>query len=291
MRDVFISNSSRDFAIAKSICEELEYEDISCWLKPRDIIDESNYNHEIGKGIHESLVVLFLYTEDSNESDLVLRQLRFAFNEKKKIIPIRMSDKPLRKELVPILEDVLWVDFDSEARNFDEILDELEKKLDEDDEMDTWSPVKISTKKLDIKKTAMYTGGLVVAVVIISYFFILSMGGLANYTPEQYIAVYLDIDDSRIRIEVNEDMDVTHLLYFDTSGEILISNLNYRNLTLSNTIYAIVERAINQGLMHDDSVILTNIRASHNVNEEWILQVNNELSNLRFSLGEYEVTY
>ena len=90
--DVFISHSSKDSKLAFQICEYLEKNRIRCWIAPRDVTAGIPYARAIFEGIDGSHVMLLLFSEDSNRSRHVEREVDRAFNKEKIIIPFRISD-------------------------------------------------------------------------------------------------------------------------------------------------------------------------------------------------------
>lgn len=90
--DVFISHSSKDSQLAFQLCEYLEKDGIKCWIAPRDVTAGIPYARAIFEGIDTSQVVLLLFSDASNQSRHVEREIDRAFNKEKIIIPFRVSD-------------------------------------------------------------------------------------------------------------------------------------------------------------------------------------------------------
>jgi hypothetical protein len=120
-KSVFISHSSKDFAIASEICANLESMGVTCWIAPRDIQPGENYGAAILKGLETSSAVIFLMTESSNKSGPVQSEIERAFNYNKVIIPIRLKDIKLSKELEFFVAKAQWIDA---------IVEPLKKRLD-----------------------------------------------------------------------------------------------------------------------------------------------------------------
>ena len=59
--NVFISYSSKNTTIAQEICNELEKNDIKCWIAPRDIPVGAKYSSVITRAIKESIVVVLIF--------------------------------------------------------------------------------------------------------------------------------------------------------------------------------------------------------------------------------------
>jgi TIR domain len=72
---VFISYSSDDSALAKSICTAFEADGIRCWIAPRDIQAGRAYSGQITQAIREASIVLLVLSKSSNHSKNVLREV------------------------------------------------------------------------------------------------------------------------------------------------------------------------------------------------------------------------
>ena len=71
MKNVFISHSSKDKAIADVIVYSLEQEGISVWIAPRDIPGGTDYGASTMRGQRESDVLVLEVSKASNESDFL----------------------------------------------------------------------------------------------------------------------------------------------------------------------------------------------------------------------------
>ena len=124
-REVFICHSSKDQEVAKLICGHLEAKQISCWLAPRDEIAGSTYASQIVDAIDKCVLVILLFSQDSNQSPHVVAEIELARNRQKPILPIRMADVALSQDLEYYIRSVQW--FDACTVSVDERLDELIK--------------------------------------------------------------------------------------------------------------------------------------------------------------------
>ena len=85
--DVFISYSSHDKPIADGICANLEAAGLRCWIAPRDIGPGEDWPTAIAQGISLARVMVLVFSQNSNMSDEVSRELYLAANNKLAIIP------------------------------------------------------------------------------------------------------------------------------------------------------------------------------------------------------------
>ena len=97
--EVFICHSSKDAALAFSICEMLEKDGINCWIAPRNIVGGKLYAEEIMDAIDHSTVVLVVFSEHANLSHHVMSEVNSAFNANKVIIPFRIDDSNMSRAL------------------------------------------------------------------------------------------------------------------------------------------------------------------------------------------------
>ena len=121
VKSVFISHSSKDKAIAEMVVHSLEGQGVSCWIAPRDILPGSNYGSEITKAIRECSVLLLLYSENSNKSDAVYREVQKAFEEKKILVPLRLHDIPPSDNLAFFMSGIQWIDASPIQPDFGEL--------------------------------------------------------------------------------------------------------------------------------------------------------------------------
>jgi hypothetical protein len=85
--DVFISYSSKDKPIADGICARMEADGLRCWIAPRDIGSGEDWPTAIANGIAGSKVMVLVFSQNSNVSEDVSRELYLAANNKVVIIP------------------------------------------------------------------------------------------------------------------------------------------------------------------------------------------------------------
>ncbi len=112
MKKVFISHSSEDFNFAKSLCDSLENQDISCWIAPRDI-PYGEWSEKITIAIENSKIMVFIFSENSNKSKQVLREIKLAIENNVVIIPVRISSEEYNPSLKYFLALYQWDDVDS----------------------------------------------------------------------------------------------------------------------------------------------------------------------------------
>ncbi len=109
-QDVFISYSSIDNTAAEAVCSILEQNGTTCWIAPRDITPGVPFAEAIIKAIKESKVFILVYTQNSNSSPQVIKEVDRAVHHGLSIITLRLEDVPMSDQLEYYISDVHWLD-------------------------------------------------------------------------------------------------------------------------------------------------------------------------------------
>lgn len=108
---VFISYSTKDAAIANQVLENLEKNQLPCFMAPRDIRSGYVYAEEIMYGIDACDMVVLILTENSNQSAHVLREIERAVSIGKPILTYRVKDNvKLTRAMEYFLMSNQWLD-------------------------------------------------------------------------------------------------------------------------------------------------------------------------------------
>jgi hypothetical protein len=89
---IFISHSSKDRKTALTICGALERRGLACWISSRDIRAGENYQEAIFAAIESARVMILVFTENSNNSDDVKREIALASQKHILVVPVRVED-------------------------------------------------------------------------------------------------------------------------------------------------------------------------------------------------------
>jgi len=108
--DVFISYSHKDIVAANAVCSILEKNQVRCWMAPRDISPGAPFAEAIIDGIKASRVFILIYSQNSNSSSQVIKEVDRAVHHGLAIIPLRLEDVPMTKQLEYYVSDVHWLD-------------------------------------------------------------------------------------------------------------------------------------------------------------------------------------
>lgn len=108
--DVFISYSQPDRTAAFQICSALEAEGLACWIAPRNVASGTSWAAAIVSALEQCPVMLLVYSEQTNGSQQVLREVERATAKKIALLPVRLEDAPMAPELEYYLSTPHWFD-------------------------------------------------------------------------------------------------------------------------------------------------------------------------------------
>ncbi|MDE5602033.1 MAG: toll/interleukin-1 receptor domain-containing protein [Clostridia bacterium] len=108
--DLFISYAQPNKDIANYVVEKIEKRGYKCFIAPRDITLGNDYAGEIIKGISNCTAVLLVYSEHSDRSGYVLREVNSAVSRNKTIIPLRIENFVPSEAMEFYLGVTQWLD-------------------------------------------------------------------------------------------------------------------------------------------------------------------------------------
>lgn len=97
--EVFISYSRKDSVIADEICRALSDVGITFFIDRKGISGGNDFVKEISTSLMNSKIILFLGSANSYQSEYTQKEITFAQNEKKHIIPYIIDNTVLPEEL------------------------------------------------------------------------------------------------------------------------------------------------------------------------------------------------
>lgn len=92
MSTIFISHSSKDHAMAQTICAALESRGFACWIASRDVAAGDNFQEAIVSAIRSAQVMVLVFSEHANNSTEIKKELALASQNKVAVIPARVED-------------------------------------------------------------------------------------------------------------------------------------------------------------------------------------------------------
>jgi hypothetical protein len=106
---VFISHSHDDKGAADLILRALEKRGVKCWIAPRDVTAGGSYAESILNAIQTASCFVLIYSNNSNLSPHVIREVERALNFGVNIIPVRFDQSTPSKSLDYLLATVHWL--------------------------------------------------------------------------------------------------------------------------------------------------------------------------------------
>lgn len=127
MHDVFISYSHKDALVADAICHKLEDQGVRCWYAPRNIQPGAEWAEAIIEALEQCEVLVLVFTDYSNSSQQVLREVDAAITAGKAIIPFKRTESMPTGSMRYYLSALHWLDVVDEP--LEEAIDELVKRV------------------------------------------------------------------------------------------------------------------------------------------------------------------
>lgn len=108
--DFFVSYSQKDKAFVDALVHYLEADAIRCWYAPRDIPPGVSWPAAITHAMRQSGAMLLVFSESSNRSQEVAKEITLASNNKRLVVPVRIDDVLPNEEVEYHLANRHWLD-------------------------------------------------------------------------------------------------------------------------------------------------------------------------------------
>ena len=108
--DIFICYSSKDEATAHAVVRFLEGRGRKCWISSRDVRPGRNYQESIVQAIQTAKLIVFLFSDSSNRTGEVKKELSLASSFDVAVIPLRLSAAKPNSALLYELATRQWID-------------------------------------------------------------------------------------------------------------------------------------------------------------------------------------
>ena len=128
MAKIFISYSSSDVDFAKKLVRWLEEKGHHIWIDKKMILAGADYPEEIAEAIERADIFLPLFSPNSVDSRWVQKEIYYADEKQKLIVPILLKFLELPKKLKITLVGIHYIDFSLREKDYDPWV-ELEKVL------------------------------------------------------------------------------------------------------------------------------------------------------------------
>jgi TPR repeat protein len=89
---IFISHSSKDQKVARTICTALENRGLTCWVYSRNIQPGQNFQEQIVRAIRAAKIMVLVFTANANSSNEIKKELAIASQNNLVVIPVRIED-------------------------------------------------------------------------------------------------------------------------------------------------------------------------------------------------------
>lgn len=113
---VYVSYSQKDKSIVQRICRNLTEKGICLFTEYEQLVGDE-YAIELTKRIEESEAVIFFYSNNTENSTWVKREIEFSLSLKKTIIPVLLTEPKPDGWLFFNLGDVNWISVDRDHLN------------------------------------------------------------------------------------------------------------------------------------------------------------------------------
>ncbi len=114
--DAFVSYATPDREVTMELVNNLEARGLKCWIAPRDVAGGAKYAEVILKALSEAKVFLLVFSENSNNSEHVQREVERALHASKTIVPVRIADVLPSGSMDYYLATLHWIDAFGKAR-------------------------------------------------------------------------------------------------------------------------------------------------------------------------------
>jgi hypothetical protein len=88
---IFVCHSSKDEAVAREVVEALEADGLKCWISERDVLPGENYQEAIVQALEAAGGIVFLFSEHSNKSLEIKKELSLGGSISVPVFPLRLS--------------------------------------------------------------------------------------------------------------------------------------------------------------------------------------------------------
>lgn len=109
-RDIFISYSQPDRECAYEMTHHLETTGFTVWIAPRDVSPAAEWAAEIIEAISAARVMVLVFSQSSNSSPQVRREVERAVHKDLRILPFRIEDVLPSRSLEYFLSSQHWLD-------------------------------------------------------------------------------------------------------------------------------------------------------------------------------------
>jgi TIR domain len=108
--NIFITYSSKDQKVARTICTALENRGLACWISSRNVKPGENYQEQIVRAIRGARVMVLVFTTNANNSNEIKKELALASQNNLVVIPVRIEDVAPNEAFAYEFATRQWID-------------------------------------------------------------------------------------------------------------------------------------------------------------------------------------
>ena len=185
--DVFISYSHKDKAMADAICSRLEQDGIRCWYAPRDIRPGADWAASIIEAIESARIMVLVFTDASNASPQVLREINNAVSAGVVLVPFKLTEAPPNKGMKYYLSTVHWLDAMNIPResSIANLCTLVHSVLDGETPQQGSSAKPAETAPVPVKRNRRWIPAAIAVLAVAALGIILWLSGVFNKPPEE----------------------------------------------------------------------------------------------------------
>ena len=129
---IFITYSSKDQKVARTICTALENRGLICWISARNVKPGQNYQEQIVRAIRSARVMVMVFTTNANNSNEIKKELSLASQNNLVVIPVRIEDVAPNEAFAYEFATRQWIDlFEDWEKSISELVELIAAILDE----------------------------------------------------------------------------------------------------------------------------------------------------------------
>jgi len=114
---IFITHSSKDQKVARTICTALENRGLACWISSRNVKPGQNYQEQIVRAIRTAKIMVLVFTANANNSNEIKKELALASQNNLIVIPVRIEDVTPNEAFAYEFATRQWIDMFDDWEN------------------------------------------------------------------------------------------------------------------------------------------------------------------------------
>jgi S1-C subfamily serine protease len=114
---IFITYSSKDQKVSRTICTALENRGLTCWISSRNVKPGQNYQEQIVKAIRAAKIMVLVFTANANNSNEIKKELALASQNNLIVIPVRIEDVTPNEAFAYEFATRQWIDLFGDWEN------------------------------------------------------------------------------------------------------------------------------------------------------------------------------